>query len=142
MAQRSLGLQDLGEHLLNPVISGVSIVTADGVRLLRAYGLSDHPNILGGCLAFGMLILFSAYMNGSKPTIVLAAFLPGVPALLVTFSRSAWLAFLGGTGFIIGSIIIQASMAPFETTTLAVFDEHNSAPSIFACLCQILRRTP
>jgi O-antigen ligase len=107
IVQRSLGLQILGEHLLDPTMSGISIVTANGIRLLRAYGLSDHPNILGGCLAFGMLLLLAAYLYSPKPGPALAAILPGFPALLVTFSRSGWLAFLGGTTFIIGVLIIN-----------------------------------
>jgi O-antigen ligase len=105
LAQHSLGLQNLGEHLLDPTLSGISIVNASGVRLLRAYGLSDHPNILGGSLAFALLMLFSAYLNTLKPVAILLALLVGFPALLVTFSRSAWLAFLVGAIFIISVII-------------------------------------
>lgn len=107
VAQRSLGFQILGEHLLDPSVSGISIVTANGTRLLRAYGLSDHPNILGGSLAFGILLLLAAYLYSPKPVPILAAILPGFPALLVTFSRSAWLAFLGGTAFIMCVLIMS-----------------------------------
>jgi O-antigen ligase len=108
IVQHSLGLQYLGEHLLDPVVPGISIVTSGGIRLLRAYGLSDHPNILGGSLAFALLILFSAYLNTHKsiPSLLVPLTL-GFPALLVTFSRSAWLAFLGGAIFIIGALIIR-----------------------------------
>ena len=39
----------------------VSVVTAaDGSRLVRGYGLADHPNILGGLLAFASLLLVVA----------------------------------------------------------------------------------
>ncbi len=102
IAQRSVDLQNLGELFLNPAWPGVSIVDANGVRLLRAYGLSDHPNILGGCLAFGLLLILNTYLHNRKPFPVLTAFIPALPALLVTFSRSAWLAFLGGVVFMIG----------------------------------------
>ena len=101
IAQRSVDLQNLGELYLNPAWPGVSVVIANGVRLLRAYGLSDHPNILGGCLAFGLLVILSAYLNVHKSFPILTALIPAFPALLVTFSRSAWLAFLGGVIFII-----------------------------------------
>jgi O-antigen ligase len=101
IAQRSVDLQKLGELYLNPAWPGVSVVVANGVRLLRAYGLSDHPNILGGCLAFGLLIMLAAYIHIPKPFPILSALIPAFPALLVTFSRSAWLAFLGGLVFII-----------------------------------------
>ncbi len=53
--QRSLGLSALGELVLDPARNGTSVVSTSAAdRLLRAYGLSDHPNILGGLLAFGL----------------------------------------------------------------------------------------
>ncbi len=102
IAQRSVDLQNLGELFLNPAWPGVSIVDANGVRLLRAYGLSDHPNILGGCLAFGLLIILTTYLHTDRPFPVLIAFISALPALLVTFSRSAWIAFLCGAVVMIG----------------------------------------
>jgi len=53
--QGDLGLQLLGEYRLDPAWEGVSIVWMEGLRTLRAYGLSDHPNILGGSLAFALI---------------------------------------------------------------------------------------
>ncbi len=94
--QHSISLQSIGELYLDPAQRGVSIVSVDGLRLLRAYGLTDHPNILGGCLAFGLLMILAAYLEGGTPWAAFAVLLPGAAALLVTFSRSAWLAFLIG----------------------------------------------
>lgn len=101
--QRSLGLQAIGEYLLDPAWSGVSIVSDGATRILRAYGLSDHPNILGGCLAFSLLILLIVYLRGGrKNSLILGfAFVLMCLALLMTFSRSAWLAFLAGSIFIV-----------------------------------------
>ena len=107
IAQRSVGLQRFGELVLDPAQSGISIVLTNGVRLLRAYGLSDHPNILGGCLAFALLILLAAYLRQSTRTTALIIFVPALPALLVTFSRSAWLAFLIGAILIVLAEIIR-----------------------------------
>jgi O-antigen ligase len=120
LVQHSLGMQILGEHSLNPVLPGISIVTSGGIRLLRSYGLSDHPNILGGCLAFGILLFFSAYLYSSKPAPYLAVLLIGIPALLVTFSRSAWLALLGGVIFIMGEITIHHSQGLFKRIPLLI----------------------
>jgi hypothetical protein len=84
--------------------------------------LSDHPNILGGCLAFGLVLLAAwyldrssqesevrAYLNspdGSKEDtrlqaspVIVATFALGCAGLLLTFSRSAWLALICGLGF-------------------------------------------
>lgn len=103
-AQSSLGFQRFGEHLLDPARSGVSIIPVDGMRLLRAYGLSDHPNILGGCIAFGLVLLLAATLYGKnrQPALASAAFLFAFPALVMTFSRSAWLSLMVGASFMVG----------------------------------------
>src|ERR1019366_9370942 len=60
LGQHSLGLAGLGEWLLAPSL-GVSVVTTiEGTRVLRGYGLADHPNILGGILAVGLVLLVAA----------------------------------------------------------------------------------
>ncbi len=104
VAQSSIGLQALGEYLLNPSWNGISIVSTGSARILRAYGLSDHPNILGGCLAFGMILLLAAYLSAGweRRLILLIPFLPMSLALLLTFSRAAWLAFVVGAVFLVG----------------------------------------
>jgi len=69
------------------------IETAEG-RSLRAYGSFAHPNIFGGYLAFGILCLGWLVRHTSKrwsywfsiPIVVLSS------TLIITFSRSAWLA--------------------------------------------------
>jgi O-antigen ligase len=92
--QRSLGLARLGELSLDPAVSGVSIVWANGVRALRAYGLADHPNLLGGCLAFALILLGAWYAASSVKWrwAAGAAFVLGSAGLLYTFSRAAELA--------------------------------------------------
>jgi O-antigen ligase len=104
LTQRSLGLQALGEYALDPSWAGVSIVSNGVDRFLRAYGLADHPNILGGCLAFGMVILLGIILHGDKKYTVpgAAVFVLMSAALLLTFSRAAWLAFLAGSGLMVG----------------------------------------
>jgi O-antigen ligase/polysaccharide polymerase Wzy-like membrane protein len=103
--QHSLGLQQFGEYELDPLWSGVSVVLADGLRLLRAYGLTDHPNILGGCLAFALL-LRSARFAQARPRakLLTAVVVPlGAVGLLLTFSRTAFLAM--GAGVIFTALI-------------------------------------
>ncbi len=120
LLQRDLGLRALGEYALEPAWSGVSIVAANEVRFLRAYGLSDHPNILGGCLAFGMILLMSTFLPEGEVyllspkwlaqrskirTLTGMIFVLGLLALGTTFSRSAWLALLGGAGLMLTMVI-------------------------------------
>ncbi len=101
LQQHSIGLPLLQELNLDPAWSGVSIVSAEGVRSLRAYGLSDHPNILGGCLAFGLLMIATLYAGTETRwhAVMAGVFALGAVALLLTFSRAAWLAFAGGAVF-------------------------------------------
>jgi hypothetical protein len=88
---KSLGLSAVGEWSLSPSMP-VSVVTAtDGTRYLRAYGLTDHPNILGGILVFGVIVLVGAAW-GRNDELGFAARLAaavGCAGLLVTFSRGA-----------------------------------------------------
>jgi O-antigen ligase len=101
VGQHSLSLGVLGEHALAPSL-GVSVVTAkDGTRLVRAYGLTDHPNILGGLLVFGLLIVAGGLASrASTARRALSAYAMllalGTIATLLTFSRSAWLALITG----------------------------------------------
>jgi O-antigen ligase len=108
LQQRSLGLDSLGELVLDPTWSGVSIVWAAGTRYLRAYGLSDHPNILGGCLAFGLVLLAGWYVTAETKWHVPISGLwaLGALGLFLTFSRSAWLA-LGGGLLLIALIFLK-----------------------------------
>ncbi|MFQ5419718.1 MAG: hypothetical protein ACE5EY_05080, partial [Anaerolineae bacterium] len=55
--QDDLGLRWLGELDLHRYPGGGSILAAGGAYFLRAYGLTPHPNILGGFLASGILTL-------------------------------------------------------------------------------------
>ena len=102
IAQRSVGLQWLGELPLNPALTDTSVVVAGGLRLLRAYGLTDHPNILGGCLAFGLVLLLPSVLRWPAPPAAFSVFISAGAALLVSFSRAGWLAFLLGAAFVAG----------------------------------------
>ncbi len=95
LAQHSLGIKSLGELDLDPARNGISVVTANGVRALRAYGLSDHPNILGGCLVFALILITAWFIGEAKRGRLVASSLValGTLGLFFTFSRAAWLAY-------------------------------------------------
>lgn len=103
LAQSSLGLHPLGEHLLDPARSGASVVIGNGFRFLRAYGLSDHPNILGGCIAFGLVLLLAVVLYGKDrhPLLASILFMVSFLALVMTFSRSAWLSLMVAGSFMV-----------------------------------------
>ncbi len=109
LLQRSIGLNMLGELTLDPEWFGVSIVWAPGRIALRSYGLTDHPNILGGSLALGLVFLILMFpkmtLNRSIPAALTISL--GLGALLLTFSRASWLGLAAGTA---------ASMWVFHST--------------------------
>lgn len=75
--------------------SGIAVVATDTFRSLRAYGSFPHPNIFGGFLAVGVLLIgwMVRHTKTKKqahlytPLIVLLT-----STLILTFSRGAWLA--------------------------------------------------
>lgn len=103
--QDALGLDWLGERDLDPAVGGTSVVTSsDGSRLLRGYGLADHPNILGGLLAFGIVVLMAALprvRQSARPiaTVVIGL---GAMAMILTFSRGAALGLFIGAAILFG----------------------------------------
>jgi len=95
---RSLGLRRLGEVTVDAAWPGASVIMVGEERYLRAYGLAQHPNLLAGCLMAMLLIVFCYYLTqrGWKQVPLLVALGSGFGALLLTFSRAAWLGTLGG----------------------------------------------
>jgi hypothetical protein len=97
---RSLGLDRLGEVSMDAAWPGASVVMVGEERWLRAYGLTQHPNLLAGCL-MGMLLVVGGYylmQRGWKRLPALVALAVGFGTLLLTFSRAAWLGTLLGGG--------------------------------------------
>ena len=145
-----LGLELLGP--LTPDVRGASVVElADGTRWLRAYGTLPHPNILGGWLILLLAAPVSHFLRGRRPRWwLLPLFGLGIAALLLSFSRSAWLGLAAATGVIVlhrrklerGRLLALAAVAivsgllvviPLRRlvyTRLAGFSVHTEARSI------------
>ena len=88
--QSSVGLKYLGEIFLQPQLPGIAkFETAQGL-VMRAYGTLPHPNVLAGFLVIALLFSLIFLLKPGKyfVSLTLAVFLP---ALLVSFSRHAWL---------------------------------------------------
>ncbi len=80
--QNDLGLRWLGELDLNRYPGGGSILAVGDTYFLRAYGLTPHPNMLGGFLAIGVLILTAVYLIHSTEANTLPAPRSPLPILL------------------------------------------------------------
>ena len=106
--QRSVGLAWLGERILDLDYPGISRLGVGTRYWMRAYGLSDHPNVLGGMLATG-LTLGAGWWLGHRPRSrwnhfwAGLLFVVGVAALFSSYSRSAWLGLMLGLAFLVVS---------------------------------------
>lgn len=89
--QLSLGFYFLGEPFIASYLPGLAKISKDGATFVRPYGTFLHPNILAGVLAVNFFLL--RYLKLRWAWIIRIIFLCG---LILTFSRSAWIAFLMG----------------------------------------------
>lgn len=133
----------LGVSGLSPDVLGVSVIeyagrlSVDGAfpveRFLRAYGGLSHPNILGGFLAMVCLYSILVYFYEERfYNRLLAFFSSGFVfiALVLTFSRGAWVAFFIGICFVLFHLIKEKThcycsfvllMKTFFIIILAIF---------------------
>ncbi len=126
---------------------GIAVVATDTFRSLRAYGSFPHPNIFGGYLAIGISLIFlssracrlspppsqgggrGVVVSDSEISRLVPNPLPLTPylssltlilltsTLLLTFSRSAWLATIVG----LIAILLMTKSDPKEKTNLKSF---------------------
>jgi hypothetical protein len=86
VTQGPLGLP--GEFALAPTRSGAAIIAVGQTHWLRAYGLTLHPNVLGGFMAIGLLMGLPLVNRRGTRLVWWLVWL----GLLLSFSRAAWLA--------------------------------------------------
>lgn len=109
--QSALGLVALGEFGVTMQTPGVSVVQAGDVRWLRPYGLMPHPNMLAGALLAGTLAACALALSARRwlRWAGLAAAAAGLYALLLTFSRGAWVGLAAG-GLIFTAVVWRAGL--------------------------------
>nr|MBP9686834.1 O-antigen ligase family protein [Candidatus Doudnabacteria bacterium] len=94
--QHSLGMKYLGETILGPSMVGIAKIEAETILFMRAYGTLPHPNVLGAMLAIAILILINRLVphatNVARPKQAVGLLQVGLIliALILTFSRAAW----------------------------------------------------
>ncbi len=97
-----LGLSE--QHV---VTGGTAVVETISGRMLRAYGTFPHPNIFGGFLAVGLVVLaWLVRFIHSRRTLIFSMVTAVVVSatLIITFSRSAWF------GIVIGFLVLMSLM--------------------------------
>ena len=95
--QSHVGLSVLGELRIPPTDPG-KFVIAGTSWFLRAHGLSQHPNVLAGHLAVGLILCWGlkAIPGFARRGLALFIWSTLIATLLLTFSRGGWLAALFG----------------------------------------------
>ena len=98
--QRDLVLAWLGEPPLDRQLAGVSVVMRGAERWLRAYGLTNHPNILAGTLAplLLLLLVLARDLPSRQRRFLPPLFALGCAALFATLARWAAVCFALGVG--------------------------------------------
>jgi len=103
LQQSWIALRALGEFPITADMLGVSLLRAGDLTYVRPYGLMPHPNTAAGVLLVGTLaaaaMLFARGHTWRGRLIRLggaAVVTLGVSALLLTFSRAAWLGLAAG----------------------------------------------
>lgn len=90
--QSSVGLGKLGEPLMNSNVPGIAKIDWQGLKFIRPYGTFPHTNVLAGSIVFALFACMYLYQKSLKSILICTLFFGS--ALILTFSRSAWLGFL------------------------------------------------
>jgi hypothetical protein len=83
----------LGERTFNVATPGIAKTIINGQLVMRPYGTFPHPNVLAGFVLVALILISSPVENLSllKKGVRLSAFILGILAIVVSFSRSVWL---------------------------------------------------
>lgn len=134
--QHDLGLRILDESPLRPDLLGVAKIIVGGAKVVRAYGITPHPNVLAAMLLAGIAVVTFLYLfrgvrriaaySGRRQREELlrgAGFFLFLLALLVTFSRTGWLSMAIFIFAVVATILLRKSLrGPYlwETARFAV----------------------
>ncbi len=101
LLQRALGgpLWLLGERAFSASTPGIAQVNFTRL-LLRSYATFPHPNVLGGFLAILLPLMIREAKN--RKVYYVTTIVLGMIALVVTFSRSAWIVGAAGIAYALG----------------------------------------
>ncbi len=92
--QRDIGLRCAGETPLRTDMHGVAVfLTANGMKVLRAYGTLPHPNVLAAWLLAALALTVWLYVRHGKGSVLHQAVWAGAAGVLawgmyLTFSRT------------------------------------------------------
>jgi O-antigen ligase len=128
--QHSIGLSLIKESVIAANIDGVAKIVLNGHKLIRAYGLFPHPNILGGFLLLSIILTISYkrmfHMEHFDRLLKLLMVIQAI-GLLLTFSKSATI------GLIIALIYIYVPPRKKCSTPEEMFHPGRNVPPRKEC---------
>lgn len=112
LSQKTFAFKWLGLASHLPIDLGTSVVevSSKGERWLRAYGGFDHPNILGGAVAVGLVIFVWLFVKEKikiKAVYYYLLFTVCFLGLIFSFSRSSWGGFSLAILFILAVCVVK-----------------------------------
>ena len=133
--QNPVGLAWLGEPDTLRATFGTPVVLVHGTRLLRAFGILPHPNVLGGLLAAALPLVAGLLLrpeaSGSeamarrigrgraiRDVLLLLGVVLMSAGIMLSFSRSAWIGLLCGGLYLI--------VRRFAGNRTAIIGNHNA----------------
>lgn len=124
ISQHVSGSSLLGIAVQNPQVPGVSVIEVGKTRWLRSYGGFPHPNLFGGWLVLGMALVYQSlqetlYSRKQKIFSFLYLLLFSC-ALVLSYSRSAWVALALLWIIALGRLLFQKSPAHKKTLMIAL----------------------
>lgn len=94
LVQGSIGLGFLGESIISSAVYGAAKINLFYDTIVRPYGTFPHSNILAGYLVISVLLTFYKVVN--KEQLAYPLLFLQVGALVLTFSRTAFIALIIG----------------------------------------------
>jgi len=93
----------LGERTFNAGTPGIAKAIVNGQLIMRPYATFPHPNVLAGFVLVSlMLIGVRRQVSGVRRFLYWLAIVLGIVAILISFSRSAWV-----VGLLIGLWLVR-----------------------------------
>lgn len=94
IVQHDLGMQRIGESVLNTTIPGVASFYVGSEKFIRAYGPFGHSNSFAGALLLGIIILYRYKSKLMSPLFVYSTMFVLTLGIIVSFSRTALMGLL------------------------------------------------
>ncbi len=122
--QQSLDLKFFAESPLSPDLAGVAKIVVGGAKIVRAYGLVPHPNILAAILVaaiFGLAwLIIKEYSRLNIWRKIVCALLLAILAMALFFTFSRGVIVIGGL-FLIGWLVYLFKEKSYRQSIIFIF---------------------